>query len=143
MNEILLSLNEVNQKFNSFWNDYKQIPIYYSEVSLDFEKPETKNLSHLILVYPFVTQTNRASLGDSHLQRTGFIYTLKLYTNKELGNIEHQKVGAKLIEFFSKLRFNNSFPLSGADVSVPAVLPEVPNFIVTNYSVELFSDAEV
>ena len=133
-------IDRLNQAFNTFWNQYQSIPIYYKEQDLDFTHSDIKNQDHVVLVYPNLSSGNRASLGKVFNQRTEILFSLRLYTSNKLGNIPHQSVLNKIIDFFPKTEIAESSLRGSAIITGPIQLPEIESFIVSTVTGTYYFD---
>ena len=93
-------INAINLAFSQFWQNYEGIKAYYKEQDLNFNSQAVKSADHIVLVYPNLSSSYRTSLGESYNNRSELIFNLRLYTSDKLGNIPHQSVISKLLDFY-------------------------------------------
>ena len=126
-------IDSLNKKFFNWWQNFQFIPIFFKEKDVDLTQSEFVDKNHFILVYPNLASSYRTSLGKNYNSRDELIYNLRLYTNDTLGNIPHQSVISKLINFY-KLE-SEGYSLQG-EVRVVGPFKEEGSrsFIISNLS---------
>ena len=124
-------INAINQAFSSFWNNYENITAYYKEQDLNFSDQKIKQANHIVLVYPNLSSSYRTSLGEAYNNRSELIFNLRLYTSDKLGNIPHQSVLTKLLDFY-KLSGRDYYLRGDARITGPFKTEDIKNFIQSN-----------
>ena len=130
----------LNRDFNSFWDSYNKIPLYFNENDLKLESQDEKQLA---LVYPTLSGSERTSLGDSYNRRTTILFSVRLYTLRTIGNIPHQTVTNKILEFFSTKRTSGAKPLTPPVIVGPVLIPDFPPYITSSISATFAVDNDV
>lgn len=133
-------IDDLNRAFSTFWENHDlnliRNQIFYNEQALNLNDANLKQKDNLILVFPNVSGNSRRSIGSTYNLGTQILFVLRVHTNKNAGNTEHQKVIADLLKFFAVANPTNGFKTGDTLITGGAILPEIPEWIISNLSAE-------
>ena len=136
MDKVKQSIDNLNNSFDNFWDNYLEIPTYYKENELDFTTDLIKKQSHIILLSPVISNVERTSLGSTFNKRSEIIYNIKLYTQNQLGNIGHQAVLNNCLRFYHETQKEIQEALFRGSVSISGPIQDliIKNYIISQAS---------
>ena len=139
MEKSIQLISELNQAFNDFFNSTTDLKndknkLIYQEAN--FKSSDVKDKDNVILVYPNITRNERASIGTTYESRTLVLYALRLYTNKNSGNNEHQKLISLLLPFFKAANPSSGYKSGDTLITGGVIIPDLKEWIISTLSSE-------